>query len=157
MLLFSSCVVHNERAFLAKYEFEDFSQYKGVNIFKRGTDKYNNPFLVMDTQHFINGTSKVGCYVVILDKKNYQVTETKWTSTGTFVNADTIKLQQLAQTFMKYEIPHLNVDSAGNVFIYLKDIETLALVRFVNENELQKRSQEMKWIKVKGSWYKPNY
>jgi len=154
MLIFNSCAVHNERAFLAKYEFEDFSQFKGVNIFKRGTDKHNNPLLVMDAQHFINGTSKVGCYVVILDKKNYQVIETKWTLIENYVNADTIKLQKLAQTFMKYEIPRLNVDIQGNVFVYLADIETLALVQFINESELLKRSKETKWVNIKNNWYK---
>ena len=56
---------------------------------------------------------------------------------------------------MKYEIPRLDVDEQGNVFIYLKDVETLALVRFVNESELMKRSKETKWIKVKDNWYKP--
>ena len=71
------------------------------------------------------------------------------------VEADTLKLQQLAQTFMRYRIPRLDVDTAGNVFVYVKDVETLALVGFANENELQKRSKETKWINIKSNWYKP--
>jgi len=57
---------------------------------------------------------------------------------------------------MKYKIPRMDVDTAGNVFIYLKDVETLALVRFANEDELQKRNRESTWTKVKNTdnWYK---
>ncbi|MGB4542731.1 MAG: hypothetical protein WBI03_07820, partial [Bacteroidales bacterium] len=74
-----------------------------------------------------------------------------------YVEADTLKLQHLAQTFMKYDVPHLKVDTVGNVFIYLKDVETLALVRFANDNEMLKRSKEYTWKKIKNrdNWYKP--
>ena len=71
------------------------------------------------------------------------------------VESDTLKLQHLAQTFMQYKIPRLKVDGQENVFVYLKDGETLALVRLANENELQKRSKEVKWINIKHNWYKP--
>lgn len=56
---------------------------------------------------------------------------------------------------MRYRIPRLDVDTTGNVFVYVKDIETLALVGFANENELQKRNKETKWINIKSNWYKP--
>ena len=61
----------------------------------------------------------------------------------------------MAQTFIQYRIPRLEADAQGNVFVYLKDIETLAFVRFANENELKKRSKEVKWINIKSNWYKP--
>ena len=155
MILLNSCFGQSkENAFITIYELEDFSQFKGVNIFKRGGDK-NDQILVMDASYFVNDTSKIGCYVITLDRKNYQVIKAKWTLTEYYVDADTIKLQQLAQAFMKYEIPRLDVDEQGNVFIYLKDVETLALVRFANKSELLKRSKETKWIKVKDNWYKP--
>jgi hypothetical protein len=83
-----------------------------------------------------------------------QVIKAKWT-TEYYVEADTIQLQHLAQTFIKYKIPQLNVDKQGNVFIYLADVETLALVKFANESELQKRSKEVKWVNVTSNWYKP--
>lgn len=154
MLIFGSCCGQTkEKAFLAQYEFEDFFQYKDVDVFKRGGDK-NQQILAMFLSYIVNGNSKTGCYLVTLDKKNYQVIKAKWTAEY-YVEADTVKLQQLAQTFMKYKIPRLNVDAAGNVFIYLKDVETLALVRFANEDELLKRNKETKWIKVENNWYKP--
>lgn len=154
MLCFNSCIGQpREKAFLAKYEFEDFSQFKEVNIFKRGGDE-NNQALVIDVPYFVNNTLKTGCYIVTLDRKKYQVIRAKWT-TESNVNADTVKLQQLAKTFMQYKIPRLSVDEQGNVFVYLRDVETLALVKFANENELQKRSKEVKWINIKHSWYRP--
>lgn len=156
MLLFGSCCAQTkEKAFLSQYEFEDFLQFKDIEVFKRGGDK-NQQILAMFVSYLVNDNSKTGCYLVTLDKKNYQVIKAKWT-TEYNVEADTVKLQQLAQTFMKYKIPRLNVDTAGNVFIYLKDVETFALARFANENEMLKRSKEMKWIEVKENWYKPKY
>jgi hypothetical protein len=153
--LYGECWAYfDKKAFLAKYEFEDFSQFKNVSLFIRGGDSERNPIIVVDAPHLVRDTSKVGFYVVILDKKTDQVIKAKW-MTEYDVEADTLKLQQLAQTFMRYRIPRLDVDTAGNVFVYVKDVETLALVGFANENELQKRSKETKWINIKSNWYKP--
>jgi hypothetical protein len=147
MSLFSGCVgSFYEKAFLSKYEFEDFSQFKGVNIFFRGQN-----VIFTNAPHLVNDTAKVGLYVVIVDE-NSQIVEVKWTTENN-VNADTIKLQQLAQAFMKYEIPRLTVDKDGNVFVYLRDIERFTFVRFVNESEMLKHPR--KWVNVKNNWYKP--
>ena len=121
----------------------------------RGTDKHNNLVIYGYAPDFINDTSRVGFYVIKLEKEHYQIAGMRWTLMENNVEADTLKLQHLAQVFMKYEIPRLDVDKDGNVFVYLKDVETLALVRFANENELQKRNKEIKWINVKPNWYKP--
>ncbi len=155
LLLVNCCGQNKEKAFLAQYEFEDFSQFNGVSVFIRGGDREKNPIIFVNAPHLVNDNSKVGYYVVILDKKNCQVIKAKW-MTEHYVEADTLKLQQLAQTFMKYKIPRMDVDTAGNVFIYLKDVETIALVRFANEDELKKRSRESTWTKVKNTdnWYK---
>lgn len=120
----------------------------------RGADKQKNLVIYGYAPDFINNTSKVGYYLIRLKEQNYQVVEMKWTLIENNDKADTIKLQHLAQTFIMYRIPRLNVDTAGNVFVYLKDVEKLALVRFANENELQKRSREVKWINIKHNWYK---
>ncbi|MDR1761472.1 MAG: hypothetical protein LBR55_03380 [Bacteroidales bacterium] len=154
ILLLSSCAIHYERAFLIKYEFEDFSQFNNTHIFIRGGDGKRNPIIMINAPNLVDDTSRVGLYVITLDKKNYQVIEAKW-MTEYYVDADTIQLQQLAQRFMQYEIPRLDVDEQGNVFVYLADVETLAMVRFANENELQKRSKETKWKNIKSNWYKP--
>ena len=69
------------------------------------------------------------------------------------VEADTLKLQHLAQTFIMYRIPRLDVDTAGNVFVYLKDVETLALVRFIDEKEMLKDPRE--WVNIEDNWFKP--
>lgn len=156
MLCFTSCIdPFYEKKFLSKYEFEDFSQFESSSIFIRGGDSEGNPIIFINAPHLVRDTSKVGCCVVILDKKSGQVIGTKWTLTDNNVNADTVKLQQLAQAFMQYGIPRMEVDEQGNVFVYLKDVETLALAKFVNENELQKHNEKMNWINIKHNWYKP--
>lgn len=155
MFLFNSCAANYEEAFISKYNLEDFSQFNGVDMSFRGADKQKNLVIYGYAPDLINNTSKVGYYLIRLKEQNYQVVEMKWTLIENNVKADTIKLQHLAQTFIMYRIPRLNVDTAGNVFVYLKDVETLALVKFTNENELQKRSREVKWINIKHNWYKP--
>ncbi len=153
MLCFNSCIGQSEeKAFLAKYEFEDFSQFKNVSVFIRGGDNQRNPIIFVDAPHLVRDTSKVGCYVVMLDKKTTKVIKAKW-MTEYDVEADTLKLQHLAQTFIMYRIPRLDVDTAGNVFVYLKDVETLALVRFIDEKEMLKDPRE--WINIKDNWFKP--
>lgn len=153
MLCFTSCNEQTRvKAFLAKYEFEDFSQFNNVSVFIRGVDSENNPIVMIDAPHWIYDTSRVGLYVVILDKKSNQIIKTKWTLTENIVDADSVKLQQLIQTFIKYRIPRLNVDTAGNVFVYLKDCETLTLARFVGDNEFTKYNIEA-WKKIKNNWY----
>jgi len=155
MILLTGCLGQSkEKAFIAKNEFEDFSKFKGVNVFKRGEDK-NQEIIAIFVSCLVNDNSKKECYLVTLDKKNHQVIKAKWT-TEYYVDKDTLMLQQLAQIFIKYKIPRLNVDNVGNVFVYLKDVETLALARFVDENELKKRSKEIRWIEVKDNWYKPS-
>lgn len=155
LYLYGECAVYfHKKAFLAKYESDDFSQFNNFHIFIRGRDREGNPIIGVNAPNLVYDTARVEFYVVIFDKQDYHVKEAKWMSENN-VNADTVKLQQLAQTFMKYKIPRLNVDEQGNVFVYLADIETLALARFVNESELLKRSKEMKWKNIKGNWYKP--
>ena len=156
MLLSNSCIDQsNEKAFIAKYGLEDFSQFKDIDMTFRGSDKQGN-FIVFGYAPSLINTSGAGYYIITLDSKSYQIIETGLMRAEDYVNADMIKLHQLAQTFMRYKIPRLNVDAQGSVFIYLENAEALALVRFANESELLKRSKEMKWIKIKDNWYKPN-
>lgn len=156
MLCFISCNGQSkEEFFLTKHGFKDFSQFKNVSVFIRGVDNEANPIIFVDAPFLVRDTSRVGCYIVILDKNNNQIKRTKWTLTEKSVNADTVKLQQLAQTFMQYEIPRLNVDEYGNVFVYLKDVETLGLVRTTNGLELLKHNNKVKLINIKDNWYKP--
>ena len=90
---------------------------------------------------------------MFLNNEN-QIINTDWNIPGNYSEADTLKLQQLAQVFMKYEISRLNVDTVGNVFIYLADFEALSLVRFVKESEMYNNPQK-KWINITNNWYKP--
>ncbi len=155
MLCFNSCIEQSaEKAFLAKYEFEDFSQFKNVSIFIRSVDSERNPIIFITAPHLISDTSDIRCYFVKLNRKSHQIIEAHWMAEH-HVEADALKLQQLALTFIKYRVPRLKVDTIGNVFVYMRDVETLALVRFVNKKELQKQDKEIKWVEIGHNWYKP--
>ena len=39
--LWSCCGETKENTFLAKYQYEDFNQFRGIQIYKRGGDKYH--------------------------------------------------------------------------------------------------------------------
>ena len=154
LLCFYSCIEQSkEKVFLSKNEFEDFSQFNNVSVFIRGGDSEKNPIIMIDAPRLVNDISKVGLYVVTLDKKDYRIINAKWTLTEDSVNADTVKLQKLVQSFIKYEISRLDVDIEGNAFVYVKDVETIALARFVNDSKFLNRHNE-EWENIKGNWYK---
>lgn len=157
LLLYNSCEQHKrEKEFLDKYEYEDFSQFKGVNMEIRSYDDSGKILIPGRIDFLKNDSLKFGYYTLKMDTQDYNIPYMHWICADKEVELDTIRLKHLAQTFMKYKIPRMDVDTAGNVFIYLKDVETLALVRFANEDELQKRNRESTWTKVKNTdnWYK---
>lgn len=154
LICFISCIEQSRReAFLSKYAIEDFSPFKELTIVKRGGN-HNEYGLALDSPCFVNDTLKTCCYFIRLDKKSNQVIRAEWT-TETKVTADTLKLQELAQVFIKYEIPRLDVDIEGNVFVYLKDIETLSMAQFADNSGFLKHYHQA-WTRIKGNWYKPN-
>ena len=155
LYLYSECAGYfYKKAFLVKYELEDFSQFNGVSLFIRGLNKDENIVIIGDASYLVNDSSKVVSFGVMLDKENNKVVKIWLYQHEYYIIADTVKLQQLAQTFMKYEIPRLNVDKEGNVFVYLKNFETLAFARFVDNSEFFKRYHKA-WENIKGNWYKP--
>ncbi len=156
ILCFSSCVGHSkEKAFLAQYEYEDFSQFNSTSTFIRGLDSERNPIVMIDAATLVEDTVDVGLYTVTLDKNSNQIIRSRWTLTEDVVNVDTMMLQQLAISFIQYNISRLIVDDQGNVFVYLKDVENPSLARFINENELQKHNGESMWINIRHDWYIP--
>lgn len=155
IFVFSSCIGElSNNKFIDLYGSDDFSQFKNVTVFIRGTDSHNNPIVFVDAPHLVYTRSDVGCYVVILDKSNNQVIETKWMAPYP-VEADTLMLQGLAQAFIKYNIPRLSVDSIGNVSIYLKTADKPDLVRFANGSASQQQYKGIMWIKMERGWSRP--
>ena len=145
-----------EKEFLDKYEYEDFSQFKGVNMDVRGYDDSGKIIITGSIDFLKNDSLKFGYYTLKMDTQDYDIPYMHWICADKEVELDTIKLQHLKKNFMKYQIPRIDVDTAGNVFVYIKDFETRAFVRFANEDELKKRSMESTWTKVKttDNWYK---
>jgi hypothetical protein len=146
-----NCHLQQEQRFLEKYGNEDFSDYKGVTLFYRGIDE--------------DGRKKVAGFVPIQ----------QGTCNSCFINAfvsnnsdckllydtilfgevlDTAFVQNKLTRFLEFEISELRVDTCGNVAIAFNE-DYLELYMFVDENEVQRRSKEIKWKKVVGNWYKP--
>lgn len=143
-----------EKNFLAMYEFEDFSDFKGVDMYLRGLDKDGRFVVHGFAPHFKNDSLGAWHYVVKLDKDSCIRTEIKWVLTEKYENADTVKLQQLAQRFIDYKISRLNVDKNGNVFVYFGDLK-LKLAQFADKNWLTRYSHgTRKWINIRSNWYR---
>lgn len=155
LLLNGCCGQSKEKAFIAKYELDDFFQFNGVSLFLRGLDKQGNFIVVGYTKLNNVNPEKYVSYGIFLDAQN-QIIKTDWViqNNNDYANIDTLLLQQIAQSFMKYEIPRLDVDVEGNVFVYMKDVETLALARFEKDSEFLKKYID-EWVNIKGNWYKP--
>lgn len=156
-ILLYSCEQHKrEKEFLDKYEYEDFSQFKGVIMYIRGFDDSGIIIITGSIDFLKNDSLKFGYYTLKMDTQDNNITYMHWICADKEVELDTIKLQHLAKNFMKYQISRLDVDTAGNVFVYIKDFANRAFVRFANEDELQKRNRESTWTKVKNTdnWYK---
>lgn len=154
LLCINSCIEQSRReAFLSKYEFEDFSEFNNVHIFIRDEDS-GNPIVMMNAPNLVNDTSDIGLYVLQLDKNDYHVLDSKWTYGGEEIDADISKMQQLAKVFINYKIPRLYVDEAGNVFVYLKDVESLAMIRITDSLHFPK-SFNHSWVRIRGNWYIP--
>ena len=138
-----------------KYEYEDFSQFKGVSMYIRGFDDSVKIIITGSIDFLKNDSLKFGYYTLKMDTQDYDIPYMHWICADKEVELDTIKLEHLAKNFMKYKIPRLDVDTAGNVFVYIKE-DALSFVRFANEDELKKRSMESTWTKVKNTdnWYK---
>jgi hypothetical protein len=154
----SSYSLHrSEKEFLDKYEHEDFSQFKGVDMYIRGYDNQSLLIICGETSYLKNDSLIFCDYALKMDTQNHKIHIVYWTFLDKEKNADTIKLKNLTEIFIDYKIPRIDVDTAGNVFVYIKDRFTLSFVKFANRNELIKRSKEYRWIKIKNSdnWYKP--
>jgi len=124
-ILLYSCEQHKrEKEFLDKYEYEDFSQFKGVNMDVRGYDDSGKIIITGRIDFLKNDSLKFGYYTLKMDTQDNNITYMHWICADKEVELDTIKLQHLAKNFMKYQISRLDVDTAGNVFVYIKDFET---------------------------------
>lgn len=150
-----SCIDRIKKGlFISKYKNAEFSDFKeDTHVFIRGYSR-QNPILMISSPSLVYDTTEVGIYFVIMDIKSERIIKTGWTLTDSIVNADTLVLQKMARVFMKYDIPRL--DKKENVYIYLKDAETLALVKCNNPNEIKERYPEIKWRKIIDKWYEPN-
>jgi hypothetical protein len=148
-------IKRSEKEFLNKYEYEDFSQFKGVYMGIRSYDDSGKIIITGTIEFLKNDSLKFGDYTLKMDTQDYSIPYMHWICTDKEVELDTIRLKHLAQTFMKYKIPRLHVDTAGNVFVYIKE-DAHSFVRFANENERLKRSKEYTWKKIKNTdnWYK---
>lgn len=152
LLLFTECnrLTQREQVFIEKFEYEDFSKFRGCNLFYRGMDKKEGALIAgfVPTRQEDNDTT---CFinVFIKEKDNYRLVHD-----SIYKNVDTVFIYSLIEDFLAFQVYELQVDTTGNVFIALCEDKT-TLFMFVNEEELQKRSKETKWEKIGGNWYKP--
>ncbi len=57
--------------------------------------------------------------------------------------------------FSKYDVPRIDVDSAGNIMVYLDDVETLGLIKVFDMNHIHVSDKILN--PIEGNWYKCRY
>ena len=146
-----NCHLQQEQKFLEKYGNEDFSDYKGSTLFYRGIDEDGRKMVAgfVSTQQ---GTCN-SCFINAFVSNNSNCKLLYDTILFGEV-LDTAFVQNKVTRFLEFEISELRVDTCGNVAIAFSE-DYLELYMFVDENEVQRRSKEVKWKKVVGNWYKP--
>lgn len=58
----------------------------------------------------------------------------------------------IAMQFSKYCVPRIDVDLAGNIMVYLDDVETLGLIKILDINYIHIGDKTLSHID--GNWYK---
>lgn len=148
----SSC--SKEKDFIAEHEFDNFCLFHNTHVFIRGKDVTDNTIVMIHAPALVRDTSCCGLYVVTFDENNH-LSNTKWTLTSATTDADTTMLQHIAKQFLNYNVQRLDVDSIGNVFVYLYDVETLSIVKVVSENKITRLLKNKGVRHIQGEWYKP--
>jgi hypothetical protein len=154
LLLLGCCDSSEDMKFLTKHEYDHFTQFKGTYMFYRGQNKEQYSLVVLLAPSRQNHFDEI-CffYIYFKDTNNFNFFCNNLGNNN--VCCDTNYIIGLTSKFLSYKISELEVDTIGNVRIDWYDYPELELVRFVNEEEMLKRSKETKWIKVKDNWYKP--
>lgn len=136
-------------SFISQYESDDFSRFRGVSMMLRGTDSADNYVIYGEKELYHNVCSIP--FTIVVDQRTLLIVNL---DSSQKERLDSIEFQQLIYSFFKYDIPRIDVDLNDNVYIYIKDFETLAMVRFTNGIEFTHEATEREWKKIKGNWYK---
>ncbi len=97
-----------------------------------------------------------GYYIVDINRQDHSILTTEgWTSGTSTSKEDTSALQNIAMQFSKYDVPRIDVDSAGNIMVYLDDVETLGLIKVFDMNHIHVSDKILN--PIEGNWYKCRY
>ncbi|MBC9914022.1 hypothetical protein [Chitinophaga varians] len=146
LILVSGCYRYARSTFLEKYADEDFSPFKNIYILNRDydPDKHTSILFVFDER-------EDGPYVVRVNSTLGKIVGTSTHMMDDARNPDSILKQQLALKFMQYHISALDVDSVGNVRVWMKH-EHPDLIRVSNVMNIPEYNRS-DYKKIKGNWY----
>lgn len=103
------------------------------------------------SQNYDNNHS--GYYIVDINRHDHSILTTEGWTLGTSTSMeDTSALQNIAMQFSKYCVPRIDVDLAGNIMVYLDDVETLGLIKILDINYIHIGDKTLSHID--GNWYK---
>jgi len=144
-----SCKTNDARDFVNKHHNDDFNQFANTGFILRTFDE-GNPVVFVSTN--LANAYNQGPYIITVDAKDKSIIKENKTLMGhdsSFVNRD--EIMGLTNKFLNYEIRWLSVDTIGNVFIGLSNIEKPDLIRFSN---LRYKTEEYSdWKHIQDMWY----
>ncbi len=94
-----------------------------------------------------------GYYIVDINRQDHSILTTEgWTLGTSTSKEDTSALQNIAMQFSTYDVPRIDVDLAGNIMVYLDDVESLGLIKVSDINHIHVSDKTLNHIE--GNWYK---
>jgi hypothetical protein len=146
----NSCSVQERanKAFIEKYEKENFDAFINTSVFVRSKDKDG------DIMVFVGDLEKEECgapFIVTVYQESKKVKSTSRHLLKDTCEVDEERMIKLALKYREYGIGFLKVYENRNAFFNVVEAERPTLIRF---SDMKYKTEEYKdWKQVKGNWY----
>nr|WP_295876242.1 hypothetical protein [uncultured Chitinophaga sp.] len=145
-VIFADCCKSPCKAFLEKYRKEDFSPFKNKYILNRGIDHSDHSSIL-----FVYDERDDGPYMVKVNRTSGKIVGTSTHLMKDASNPDSVFKQQLAMKFIRYHVDGLDVDSVGNVFVWITHDQP-DLIRVAGKIDMP-GFDEKHYRETKDNWY----
>ena len=119
---------------IRKFDMTESPFPKNTVVFVRSGNR-NEITVFVKSQIYDNNHS--GYYIVDINRHDHSILATEGWTLGTLTSKeDTSALQNIAMQFSKYDVPRIDVDLAGNIMVYLDNVESVGLIKVSDINHI---------------------
>lgn len=146
---------NRKQVFLEKYAQEDFSRFRGLTMFVRGTDNQRNTVIIMVGAYANTRCATESPLVVITTNASHHIEKIKYDpSVRCPANLSKQQMRVLAVAFMQYAIQAISVDPHNNVSVGFQPNGTMS-TDIMRVSSLDKMAPYFKedFRQRQGAWY----